>query len=109
MSIVKLDQRAYLEIISELVAKKLPSSVRIEIRSTGCCDASLGLRADEADATDLVEDIADLKFLINSEVYALVGDVSISYVDEAVRKGFVLTSQHPLNEWEGFGVCDMKK
>jgi Fe-S cluster assembly iron-binding protein IscA len=109
MSIVTLDKNTYLQIISELAAKKLPPSVRIEIHSTGCCDASLGLRADEADATDLVEENGILKFLINSEVYALVGDVSISYVEEAGRKGFVLISRHPLNEWEGFGVCDMKK
>ena len=112
MSIVKIERLAYSEIISELATKKPPSSVRIEIRSTGCCDASLGLRADEtveADATDLVEDIDDLKFLINSEIYDLVGDVFISYVDVNGKKGFVVTSKHPLNEWEGFGVCNIDK
>jgi Fe-S cluster assembly iron-binding protein IscA len=109
MSIVKIDQRAYGEIICELTAEELPSSIRIEICSTGCCDASLGLRADKVQEMDLVEEIADLKFLINSEVYALTGNVSISYIDESGRKGFVLTSQHPLNEWEGFGVCQLKK
>lgn len=109
MSIIKLDQSAYLQIISELVGKKLPPSIRIEICSTGCCDASLGLRVDTPTATDLVEENGVLKFLISPEVYALVGDVSISYVEETGRKGFVLTSRHSLNEWEGFGVCEIKK
>lgn len=108
MSIVKLERSAYLPIILELADQKLQPSIRIELCSTGCCDASLGLRVDAPQEADLVEDIGVLKFLMNSELYALVGDVSISYVDEAGRKGFVLTSQHPLNEWEGFGVCDIK-
>lgn len=109
MAIVKLDPRAYQAIMSELFERALQPSVRIEICSTGCCDASLGLRPDEADAADLVEKVDDLMLLMNSEVYTLVGDVSISYVDEAGRSGFILTSRRPLNEWEGFGVCDMKK
>ena len=95
--------------MSELSEKGLQPSVRIEICSTGCCDASLGLRLDEADADDLVEEVDDLTLLMSSEIYALVGDVSISYVDEDGRSGFMITSQRPLNEWEGFAVCDMKK
>jgi Fe-S cluster assembly iron-binding protein IscA len=109
MSIVKLDPRAYQAIMSELLERKLRPFVRIEICSTGCCDASLGLRPDKADVSDLVEEVDDLTLLINPEVYALVGVVSISCADEVGRSGFILTSQRPLNEWEGFAVCDMKK
>ena len=108
MSIVKLDQRAYRAIISELLERNLPLSIRIEICSTGCCDASLGLRPDEADVYDVTEEIADLKFIMNSNVCTLVGEVSISYVDEDGRRGFIITSQRPLNEWEGFAICDIK-
>ena len=108
MSIVKLDQRACRAIIAELLERNLPLSVRIEICSTGCCDASLGLRPDETNTGDLVEEVFDLKFFISQEVNALVGDVSISYVDENGRKAFMITSQHPLNEWDGFAVCSLK-
>ena len=108
MPMVKLDQRAYRVIQSELLARNLPFSIRIEICSTGCCDASLGLRPDEADVYDVAEEIADLKFIMNSNVCALVGEVSISYVDEDGRRGFMITSKRPLNEWEGFAICDIK-
>ncbi len=108
MSIIKLDPGAYQTILSELFERKLRPFVRIEICSTGCCDASLGLRPDEADATDLVEEVDDLTFFISPELYALVGDVSIAYTDEAGRSGFILTSQRPLNEWQGFAVCNIK-
>ena len=108
MSIVKLDPRAYQTILSELFERKLRPFVRIEICSTGCCDASLGLRPDEADATDLVEEVDDLTVFMSPEVYALVGDVFISCADDVGRSGFILTSQHSLNEWQGFAVCNIK-
>ena len=108
MSIVNIDEDAYSAIVAELAVKKRPLSVRIEIRSTGCCDPSLGLRADEIRAADLVDDIRGLKILIDADVHALVGEVSISHVDELARKGFVLTSRKPLNEWSGFGVSNIE-
>jgi Fe-S cluster assembly iron-binding protein IscA len=49
-----------------------------------------------------------LKFVINPETYRVVGDVTISYVDEQGRRGFVITSAKPVDEWDGFGVSDLK-
>jgi len=108
MSIVKLDPPAYQAILSELLERKLRPFIRIEICSTGCCDASLGLRPDAADDTDLVEEVDNLTLFISPKVYAMVGEVSISCADEAGRSGFILTSQRPLNEWQGFAVCNIK-
>ena len=108
MSIVKLDTPAYQAILSELFERKLRPFIRIEICSTGCCDASLGLRPDAADATDLVEEVDHLTLFMSPEVYARVGEVSISCADEAGISGFILTSQRPLNEWQGFAVCNIK-
>jgi len=54
---------------------------------------------------DLIEDVNGLTFVIDPEVYQLVGNITISYVDEIGRKGFILTSDKPLSEWDGLGVC----
>lgn len=108
MPIVQVDEDAYSAIAVELTLKMLPLSVRVEIRSTGCCDPSLGLRADDAEAGDLTENIRGLRIVIHPDVYALVGDITISHVDEPARKGFILTSARPLSEWSGFGVSDLR-
>lgn len=76
--------------------------------NSGCCDASLCLRADTVRDTDLIQESDDLKFVISTETHQLVGEVTISYVDELGRKGFVLTSSKPVGEWDGFGVSDIK-
>jgi Fe-S cluster assembly iron-binding protein IscA len=55
--------------------------------------------------SDLVEEAEGLTFVIDPEVYQLVGDITISYIDEIGKKGFILTSDKPLSEWDGLGVC----
>jgi Fe-S cluster assembly iron-binding protein IscA len=57
---------------------------------------------------DLTLELDGLKFVINPETYRVVGDVTISYVDEQGRRGFVITSAKPVGEWDGFGVSDIK-
>lgn len=84
-------------------------AIRIDIQSTGCCDASLGLSVDTPEGSDLVQRAAGLQFLMRPDIYQLVGNVHIAHVDEVDRSGFVLTSSKPLNEWEGFGVCHISK
>jgi len=82
--------------------------IRIELNFSGCCDASLCLRVDTIQETDLTLESDGLTFVINPETYQLVGEVTIAYVDEMGRKGFVLTSSKPIGEWDGFGVTDIK-
>jgi Fe-S cluster assembly iron-binding protein IscA len=81
--------------------------IRVELQSSGCCDASLVLRVDEIRRGDLVEEQKELTLVISSETNQLVGDVTISYREDAGRKGFVLTSTKPVSEWSGFGVSDI--
>jgi len=82
-------------------------AVRIEIRSTGCCDASLGMRIDSAREPDLVEIVEEITFVVDREIHDLVGQITISRCDEPNRAGFIITSSIPLNEWAGFGTCDI--
>ena len=91
-----------------LEKNNLQKPVRIHLQSTGCCDASLGLMADDAHENDLVQDIQGITFVISPEVLEMTGNITIDYVSQKHKTGFVLTSKHPVSEWSGFGVCAIK-
>jgi Fe-S cluster assembly iron-binding protein IscA len=104
MSLVTLGPGAGQAIKSLLSEGGIQGPIRIEIQSTGCCDPSLGLIVDTVRESDLVEELDGLTFVISPETHQLVGEVRISYTDDAGRKGFVLTSSKPLSEWDGFAT-----
>ena len=52
--------------------------------------------------------IDGLTFIIDPEAHQLAGEVTITYVDEIGRKGFVLSSSKPISEWEGLCVTTIK-
>ncbi len=108
MPMIRLEPLACEAIKRTLSENGLPLSVRIEIRSTGCCDASLGIAAEAAEVHDLIEEADGLAIAMSRETHQLVGDVSISYVDDFDRKGFVLLSDRSLNEWAGFAPGNIR-
>jgi len=93
---------------SFLAEQGLKQPIRIDLHSSGCCDASLGLNVDQVREADLVEEVDGVQFVMSPETHQLVGEVTISYVDDRGRKGFVLTSSKPVSEWDGFGVCSIR-
>ena len=93
---------------ASLADKGIQQHIRIDLNFSGCCDTSLCLHTDTVLETDLTTNLDGLTFVINPETYQLVGEVTISYVDEKGKKGFILTSSKPLGEWDGFGVSDIK-
>jgi Fe-S cluster assembly iron-binding protein IscA len=105
---IKLTSDAGQAIRSFLAENKLKPSIRIDLRSSGCCDASLALSADTIREDDLVEELDGITFLIDTEIDRLVGDITISYVDDLGIKGFALTSSRPVSEWSNFGVCTIR-
>jgi Fe-S cluster assembly iron-binding protein IscA len=82
--------------------------IRIDIQSTGCCDASLGLSLDQVRDLDWVQEVDGLTLVIRPEVSQLTGAIHIACAPEENRAGFVITSEKPLNEWQGFGVCSIR-
>jgi Fe-S cluster assembly iron-binding protein IscA len=102
---IELEARAGQAIKSFLAEKGSQQPLRIHLQFTGCCDPSLGLSVDNIHESDLIQEVDGLTFVISPEVHQLVGDVTISYTDEIGRKGFILTSDKPLSEWDGLGVC----
>ena len=108
MSLVTLDPAAGHAVRSALAEKGVQGPIRIELRSAGCCDASLSLSVDTAHEADLVEELDGLTFVISPETHQLVGEVRISCADDAGREGFVLTSSKPLSEWDGFATRSIR-
>jgi len=106
--VVNLEKGSGRAISAFLADRRLQKPVRIELRFTGCCESSLGLRVDEADEGDLMEKIDGLTFVIAADLHDLVGDVTISSADDGEEGEFILTSSKPLNEWAGFAACKIK-
>ena len=102
---VELEARAVQAIKSFLSEKESQGPLRIHLQFTGCCDPSLGISMDNIRESDLIQEVDGLTFVISPEVHQLVGNVTISYTDEIGRKGFILTSDKPVSEWDGLGVC----
>jgi Fe-S cluster assembly iron-binding protein IscA len=105
---VQLAPGAGQAIKSFLAEQGCSGPIRIELCSTGCCDASLGLSVDRMRESDLIQEVDGLQFVMSPETYGLAGEVTISFVDEKGKKGFVLTSSKPVSEWDGFGVCSIR-
>ena len=105
---VKLEPGAARAAERFLKEKGIDQPLRIDLNFTGCCDASLVLRADDMGEGDLYAEIEGLTFVMDPEVYNLAGEITIEYVEEEGRTGFVLTSQRPVGEWEGFGISEIK-
>jgi Fe-S cluster assembly iron-binding protein IscA len=105
---VQLEPGAGQAIKSFLAAKRCQGPIRIDLHSTGCCDVSLALSVDTVRAADLAQEVDGLQFVMSPETYQLVGEVTISFVDEREKRGFILTSSKPVSEWAGFGVCSIR-
>ncbi len=108
LPMVRLEPGAAQAIKSFLSEQGSRGPIRIDLNSTGCCDVSLGLGVDTVRAADLVQEVDGLQFAMSPETYQLVGEVTVSFVDEREKRGFVLTSSKPVSEWDGFGVCSIR-
>jgi len=108
LPVITLEPDAGQAIKSFLAEKGSQGPIRIDLNSTGCCDVSLGLSVDTVRAADLVQEVDGLQFVMSPETYQLVGEVTISFVDEREKRGFVLFSSKPVSEWDGFGVCSIR-
>ncbi len=89
--VIQLNQKAANAIRTFLAEKGIQKPIRVDLCFKGCCDPTLELRVDNAAGHDICLDPAGLQFIISPEVYELVGEVTISHVDEKGKKGFRVT------------------
>jgi Fe-S cluster assembly iron-binding protein IscA len=105
---VNVEASAIQAIRSFLAEKGFQRPLRIALQSSGCCDPFLGLSVDDIREADLTQEVDGLTFVITPATYELVGEVTISFLEEIGRKGFVLTSRKPVSEWDGFAVSTIR-
>lgn len=91
-----------------LSKQEIQKPIRIHLRSTGCCDASLGLMADDRREDDWTEDVQGILFVIGKDLEKLTGNIAIATSVDAQATGFVVTPENPISEWDGFGVCQIE-
>jgi Fe-S cluster assembly iron-binding protein IscA len=108
MPLITVDQDAAQALKSLLAEKGGPRPIRIELQFTGCCDPSLGLLADAARESDLVEEVDGLTFVIDPQTQELAGEVRIAYREEEGRQAFVVTSSNTIGEWDGLTSCELR-
>lgn len=108
MSVVNLAAGVADAIRLVIAEKDSNRPIRIDLNSTGCCDASLGLSLDEAGENDLTVQTEGLTFVVRPVIYEMAGEVTISCAGAKDKLGFVLKSEKPINEWAGFGTCRIK-
>ncbi|MBU2548648.1 MAG: hypothetical protein KKB20_09580 [Proteobacteria bacterium] len=85
-------------------AENIQRPLRVQLRTSGCCDPALALVFDEPGESDLSVERFGLTFLMDAELHQTVGEVTITRVREGDRDGFILASSRPLSEWDGFNV-----
>jgi len=107
ITVVNLEPGASQAIKSFLADKGIQRPIRIDLNFNGCCDSSLCLRVDSILDSDLTLESDGLTLIVSPDTARLVGEVTISYVNEAGRKGFRLTSSNPVGEWDGFSLSNI--
>jgi Fe-S cluster assembly iron-binding protein IscA len=79
--------------------------LRVRLQFAGCCDPTLGLGLDQAREDDHVLNVGALTLVMDPKTAETAGEVTVDWVDRGWERGFVLTSQKPLSEWEGLTLC----
>ncbi len=101
---VRVEPRALQAIKIFLARTGAKGPLRLDLLSTGCCDPSLGLRLDRAEDADLTQVVEGVIFVVSPGVHHLCGEIAVSYVEGEDRQGFLITSERPVSEWEGFAA-----
>lgn len=105
---IRLTPEAVASVRAFVKENGVKAPIRIDIHSTGCCDPSLGLCVDRRRDDDLVHETEGFTIVIDPQTSHTVGEVRIAFFEDPGKTGFVLTSNKPLSEWQGFGVCDIR-
>lgn len=79
--------------------KDLTSPVRVHL-AQGCGGAQLGLVIDDERQGDKTVEVGGQTYLVNGDLAELAGELNLDYIDDERGKGFVITSEKPI-EMEG--------
>ena len=83
--------------------------LRIELRTSGCCDPTLALLFDQVRAGDLISEYEDLVAVMDPSIHEITGDVAVSLSLDGADPGFILDTVKPFTEWSGFSICTLER
>lgn len=105
MGLIAMDSETVEEIKKELDKRGCPPSIRIDLRSSGCCDASLNLISQTSEESDLSEEFDGLKVYMSQEIRDMTQGVTVTF---KVFDGYYLKPKQPLSEWDGFSPTQIR-
>ena len=89
-----------------LAEQDLEAPVRIFLNDEcGCGGPQLALTVSEQQKEDSVFELEGQTYLLNQNLVELCGDVEVDYVDDGIRKGFIITSEKEFAQHGGCGSC----
>ena len=84
------------KLVDYMAQNNLNSPLRIMLMQGGCSGPALGIGLDEQKDGDIVTTKEGLTFLIDRELLAECGNVSVDFIDNGNRSGFIITTSKPL-------------
>jgi Fe-S cluster assembly iron-binding protein IscA len=89
-----------------LAEEKMEAPVRIFLNEDGGCGGpQLAITVSQTKDDDSVFELEGQTYLLNENLYELCGDVEVDYVDDGIRKGFIITSEKEFAQHGGCGSC----
>lgn len=94
------------EAIKSIMAERsLVAPLRIQLVAGGCGGPQLGLAVSEAKDGDERLDLDGQVYLIDQNLGQRTGGVTVDFIDEDARQGFVITSENQIFQESGCGSC----
>jgi iron-sulfur cluster assembly protein len=101
---VEVTPQASEAIKSIMAEKSLEGTLRIFMQQ-GCGGAQLALGVDEVRPTDDSFEADGLTYVVDKELSAITGKLTLDYINEAAQAGFTISSEKPLPAPEGGCGC----
>ena len=101
---IDIDRKAIDAIKEYLTANSAQTALRVQVRTSGCCEPTLAMIFDQPKPDDLVTEQAGLTLVMDPSTFQMAGDVSIELADDGECPSFTITPAKPLSEWSGFCV-----
>ena len=101
---IDIDKKAIKEIQAYQARIGADSALRIQVRTSGCCEPALAMVFDPARPDDLVQEQDGLTIVMDPTTFQMAGDVTVELAESGDCPSFTLTPTRPLSEWSGFCV-----
>jgi iron-sulfur cluster assembly accessory protein len=93
---IDVTQTAQTKLADYMKQNSLTAPIRVYLSQGGCSGQSLALALDELKDTDQKTEFNGMTFLIDITLAERVGGVTVDFVEEGCRSGFMVSSEKPV-------------